>query len=75
MPIHLHIVSAENVSLHKQYGVNEPGLFLIRPDGHIAYCGPAANLADLKLYLNKLFEQQENYVQTKAQNDPAFLNN
>ncbi len=55
VPIHLHLVSGENPSLHRLYGVYEPGVFLIRPDGHIAYRGRAEDEADLKSYLDGLF--------------------
>ena len=63
VPIHLHSVPAGNVSLHKQYGAEEPSLFLIRPDGHIAYRGSVEDIASLKSYLDNVFKKSTIPVQ------------
>ncbi|WP_236022975.1 FAD-dependent monooxygenase [Dictyobacter formicarum] len=63
VPVHLHTVSVANLSLHKLYGVEEPGLFLVRPDGHLAYRGRAQDLDGLKSYLDKWFQQRERQTQ------------
>jgi 2-polyprenyl-6-methoxyphenol hydroxylase-like FAD-dependent oxidoreductase len=68
-PISLHVVSSGNRKLHKLYGAEEPSLFLVRPDGHIAYRGDAEDLDSFKLYLDKLFTQQRSLVQS----DITFL--
>ncbi len=57
VPIHLHVVSAGNQSLHKRYGANEPSVFLVRPDGHIAYRGRADDATSLTSYLDELFKK------------------
>ena len=55
VPVNIHRVATENKSLHKRYGAKTPSLFLIRPDGHVAYRGGAADLVGLKMYLDRLF--------------------
>ena len=54
-PIRLHVVAPGNRSLHGRYGVDSPTLVLVRPDGHIAYRGPAEDLDGLVAYLDRLF--------------------
>ena len=56
-PIHLHTISSENQSLHTLYGAEAPTLFLVRPDGHIAYRGGARNTNSLNSYLSKVFKK------------------
>ena len=66
VPVNIHRVAAENKSLHKRYGAKTPSLFLIRPDGHVAYRGGAADLVGLKMYLDRLFVVAPKHVR---QND------
>ena len=40
--------------IHQTYDVNEPTIFVIRPDLHIGYRNPHTDLADLTTYLNRL---------------------
>jgi len=54
-PIRLHAVAPGNRSLHERYGANSPTLFLVRPDGHIAYRGPAEDIDGLGAYLDRYF--------------------
>ena len=58
-PIHLHTVSEGNRSLWQRYGANVPSLFLVRPDGHIAYRGRAEDLDSLRACLDALFCRQD----------------
>lgn len=59
LPVRVHRITSENRQLHRRYGVREPGAFLIRPDGHIAYRGGASDIVGLKLYLDRLFTGRE----------------
>lgn len=61
-PVRVHAVTPGNRSLHGRYGADSPTLILVRPDGHIAYRGPAEDLDGLGAYLDRLFvgpEQRE----------------
>ncbi|GCE21093.1 FAD-binding monooxygenase [Dictyobacter kobayashii] len=66
VPIHLHALSAENHSLHNLYRADTCTLFLVRPDGHIAYRGKAENLASLRSYLDGLFSKSTNSIRDSA---------
>lgn len=63
LPINMLPVAAENNELHKSYGVTEATLFLIRPDGHIAYRGAATDILSLKLYLDQFFTRRDSVEQ------------
>lgn len=58
LPIHLHTLSREHARLHKLYGADELTLFLVRPDGHLAYRGNGADLDSLRSYLDTWFTRQ-----------------
>jgi hypothetical protein len=55
MPVAMDTVRTPTRSLHKRYGVDSPTLILVRPDGHVAYRGPADDPGALGAYLNGLF--------------------
>ena len=55
VPVSIHQVSTGNRKLHKSYGAKTSSLFLVRPDGHVAYRGEAGDLISLKMYLDRLF--------------------
>ena len=46
-------------SFHERYGKYEPSVYLIRPDGYIAFRGSAADVERLPAYLAKLFGEVE----------------
>lgn len=54
-PIRFNEVAAGNRTLHERYGADRASVYLVRPDGHLAYRGDAADLVELKLYLDRLF--------------------
>lgn len=51
----VRIVPASERRLHVRYGARRPRLFLIRPDGHIAYAGPPDDLAGLAGFLDRIY--------------------
>ena len=52
----VHIVPAKEPRLHEIYGVKEKArLFLVRPDGHVAFVGSLGDLGDLATHMNALF--------------------
>jgi hypothetical protein len=57
-PVALHLISAENHTLHKLYGAQTPCLYFIRPDGYIAYKGSATDLQPFSTYLDRVFTHQ-----------------
>ena len=66
-PMQIHQIPANNKKLHERYGVKKPRLFLIRPDGHVAYSGEASDVVGLKVYLDRLFTERE--ARKQAQTD------
>jgi hypothetical protein len=55
VPIKIHQIKTENKQLHERYGAKASSVFLVRPDGHVAYRGGAADIVGLKMYLEGLF--------------------
>jgi 2-polyprenyl-6-methoxyphenol hydroxylase-like FAD-dependent oxidoreductase len=55
MPVAMDTVRTANRTLHERYGVDSPTLILVRPDGHVAYRGPADDPDALGSYLDGLF--------------------
>ena len=53
-------VSSGNRKLHKSYGAKESRLFLVRPDGHIAYSGKTSDLVGLRMYLDRVLVENPN---------------
>jgi 2-polyprenyl-6-methoxyphenol hydroxylase-like FAD-dependent oxidoreductase len=51
----VHVVPPGERDLHARYGVRGARLFLIRPDGHIAYIGSPAQLSRLAAYLDRWY--------------------
>jgi hypothetical protein len=62
-PVALHLIEAENHTLHKLYGAQTPCLCLIRPDGYIAYKGAATDLQPFSTYLDRVFTKQQIHEQ------------
>ena len=51
----VHVVAAGERALHSRYGARTPRLFLIRPDGHVAYAGSPDDLSRLAAFLDPLY--------------------
>ena len=52
----VHIVPAKEPRLHEIYRIKEKArLFLVRPDGHVAFVGSLGDLGDLATHMNALF--------------------
>ena len=51
----LRTVPVSERRLHVRYRARRPRLFLIRPDGHIAYAGPPDDLAGLAGFLDRIY--------------------
>jgi 2-polyprenyl-6-methoxyphenol hydroxylase-like FAD-dependent oxidoreductase len=45
--------------LHRRYGVATSGLYLVRPDGYIAYRSATVNVAGLTSYLDTIFGERQ----------------
>jgi len=54
-PVTVHRIPAEERGLHERYGARTSTVFLIRPDGHVAYRGEATDAVGLKVHLDRLF--------------------
>ena len=53
----IHVIPAKERRLHEIYGVKDKArrLFLIRPDGHVAFVGSLGELDNLVTHMNALF--------------------
>jgi 2-polyprenyl-6-methoxyphenol hydroxylase-like FAD-dependent oxidoreductase len=49
------LIPASELELHQRYAAGRPRVFLIRPDGHLAYTGPATGCRALAAYLDGLY--------------------
>jgi 2-polyprenyl-6-methoxyphenol hydroxylase-like FAD-dependent oxidoreductase len=54
-PIRTHRIRPTNRKLHQRYGATSASLFLVRPDGQIAYRGAATDLDSLRRFLDRFF--------------------
>jgi hypothetical protein len=57
--ITIHDVPAAEPTLHARYGVRAPRVWLIRPDGHLAYSGAPEDVDGLRSYLDRIYVRQE----------------
>ncbi len=68
-PVHVHQISTQNKGLHGSYGAKKPSLFLVRPDGHVAYRGEASDIVGLKMYFDRLFVTDKNRIESAGARD------
>lgn len=64
--VRLHRVPAGNRTLHERYGADRASVFLVRPDGHLAYRGDAEDLADLTRYLDRLLTRRDSRARPRV---------
>ncbi len=55
LPIHTHILGAEEERVNQRFGARTPTLVLVRPDGYIGFRGSAARLGELRDYLGRIY--------------------
>jgi 2-polyprenyl-6-methoxyphenol hydroxylase-like FAD-dependent oxidoreductase len=68
---HIPVYSDEPGLAHERYGLRGTGLYLIRPDGYVAFRAPGTDLRPLRTYLERVFpspssERQEAHGQSGA---------
>jgi hypothetical protein len=56
--ITIHDVPAAEPTLHARYGARAPRVWLIRPDGHLAYSGAPEDVDGLRSYLDRIYVRQ-----------------
>jgi 2-polyprenyl-6-methoxyphenol hydroxylase-like FAD-dependent oxidoreductase len=56
--ITIHDVPAAEPTLHARYGARAPRVWLIRPDGHLAYSGAPGDIDGLRAYLDRIYVRQ-----------------
>ena len=68
--IRMHTVQKGKRNLHERYGEGSPVLYLVRPDGHVAYRGPAEDPDGIGSYLDDMsgrkWERVEQGVSTQG---------
>ena len=56
--ITIHDVTAAEQALHACYCAHAPRVWLIRPDGHLAYSGAPEDVAGRRTYLDRIYVRQ-----------------
>jgi hypothetical protein len=56
--ITIHDVPAAEPTLHARYAARAPRVWLIRPDGHLAYSGAPQDIDGLRAYLDRIYVRQ-----------------
>lgn len=67
--IEVHLIGKEERLLHERFQAETASMFLIRPDGHIAYRGSVENLSSLREYLDQFFLKAENQAMFAHQSE------
>ncbi len=66
IPTHVHVIDAAQRALYAAYGVQLPTVFLVRPDGHLAWRGPVDDLGGLMGYLDRWYTRGESILPVQS---------
>ncbi len=69
VPIDLIEVSKDCAQVHHDFGVTTPSIFLVRPDGHVAFRGSTTDLEALETYLGSVYNMAKQSPTNKHSKD------
>jgi hypothetical protein len=67
----VHVLPTKERALHELYGAGKSRLFLVRPDGHVAFAGAPGDLGGLVAHLDGLFYKRQGRERVSRKNPSA----